>query len=459
MIQLIFFAFVVVASLIALADWRKGLFLMIVAGLLQDPLRKLMPGVPGYMVLAFVPIWLAICATVLFSGLRAWARFITAQPQVANAIRFVGFSLGLALLVLLINYGLGALPVGVIGLIGYLFPILAVAVGYFFVRIPGDLIRLMKFYSLVAAILLAGGMFEYWDVFPDWPAVGTDALGTIWFRQYPGHIVYMISGFFRSPDLMGWHAALLVMFSVLMSFRAKTPLEKFAWLVLTLWGATNLLISGRNKMIFMPAVFLAVVGLLNLYKGGAGKVMQLAMVGLFSIGLVLAVSSRLGLDDEFLLYTQKGSSEATARIRMGGIRAVWSTYNQSGFFGEGLGSASTGARYGGRSQINTWQESGPSKIMVELGVIGFLSVIAFVIALLHSFWGTLRRTPVIVPDLQLYIGLLGITAANAASFVVSHQAFGDPFLVTLTGLILGISLSASRWIAVPGEKRRLLDGC
>ena len=48
-------------------------------------------------------------------------------------------------------------------------------------------------------------------------------------------------------------------------------------------------------------------------------------------------------------------------------------------------------------------------------------------------------------DSLLFIGFVGIVAANAASFLVSHQAYGDPFLVTLAGFILGITLSAPRW--------------
>jgi hypothetical protein len=236
------------------------------------------------------------------------------------------------------------------------------------------------------------------------------------------------------------------MFSIIMSFRAKSTTERLIWLALIVWGATNLLISGRNKMIFMPAVFISVAGLLHLYKGSVGRAMRIVMVALVSIGLLLAVNSQLNLDNEFLLYTKKGPSDATSRLAEGGVRSVWVTYQQSGFFGEGLGTASTGARYGGKGAIKTWQESGPSKIMVELGVTGFLSVIALLLALLRSFWLYLRRTPVNAPELQLYIGFLGIAAANSASFVISHQAFGDPFLVTLTGLFLGITLSANRWI-------------
>ena len=51
------------------------------------------------------------------------------------------------------------------------------------------------------------------------------------------------------------------------------------------------------------------------------------------------------------------------------------------------------------------------------------------------------------PDSLLFVGLLGIMAANAASFFVSHQAFGDPFLVTIAGLLLGLTLSAPRWLS------------
>jgi hypothetical protein len=261
----------------------------------------------------------------------------------------------------------------------------------------------------------------------------------------------MITGFFRSPDLMGWHAALLVMFSIVMSFRAKTPVEKIGWIIFIVWGGINLLISGRNKMIFMPAIFMAVVGLLNLYKGGTGKTMQYALVGLVSMGLLLAVTSRLDVDNEFLLYTQRGASDAPERLAAGGLGSVLTTYRQSGFFGEGLGSASTGARHGGKGAIKTWQESGPSKLMVELGVTGFLASIAFVIALLRSYWMLFRMVPSNAQELQLYIGFLGIAVANSASYAISHQAFGDPFLVTLTGLLLGIALSAHRWILGPDK--------
>jgi hypothetical protein len=164
-----------------------------------------------------------------------------------------------------------------------------------------------------------------------------------------------------------------------------------------------------------------------------------------SVGLFLMLNQQLELDREYFDYVSLGTETATTRVRTHGFEAVVETYRQSGFFGEGLGSASTGARYGGGS-IRTWQESGPSKLMVELGVVGFAAVAYLLFVIFVSLRRCLDILPLSKHDSMLFIGLLGILAANAASFSVSHQAFGDPFLVTLTGLFIGMSLSAPRWV-------------
>ena len=52
---------------LALANWRWGIAAAIVIGLLQDPLRKLVPGSPGYLAMASMPIWLATMASAAFA--------------------------------------------------------------------------------------------------------------------------------------------------------------------------------------------------------------------------------------------------------------------------------------------------------------------------------------------------------------------------------------------------------
>lgn len=449
----LYFALITAATLIALYNWRAGFLLMLVAGGLQDPVRKMMPGTPGWMVLSFIPIWLAVCISLFKTVGWPWEPLFQANARLRAPINLVLWALLLALFVLFAKYGVGVWPVGMIGLIGYAIPLLAIAVGFLYVRERRDLLRFMRFYCLLTSVLLVGGLLEHWNVYPEWGAVGTEALGTQWFRHVPGYIVYLKSGFYRSPDLLGWHAALLVMFSLLLALRARNPLARVTWMGLLAWGAFILLISGRNKMILMPVVFLVVVALAYAYKGNVGRTLWVVSAGAVALALLLIMTQQLKLDEEYLLYTQVGTEAAGERLKSHGIKSVWTTFQQSGFFGEGLGSASTGARYGG-GNMKTWQESGPSKLMVELGVLGLLASLLLAVAMMHTLLRLLRNVPHNAPELLIFIGFLGLLAANGASFTISHQAFGDPFLVSLAGFFVGVAFSAPRWVGTGKTQER-----
>ena len=458
MTQAIFFLYVALASFVALTDWRKGLLLMILAGILQDPVRKLMPGTPGWMVLAFIPIWFAICFKLFFSGNRPVAAFTRMYPSLEPKLKLFLFSLGLAFLVLLLKHGFGSIFVGIIGMITYIFPLLAMIVGFHFVRSRSDLIRLMVFYSVITAPFLVGGVLEYLGLFPDSPLIGTDVLGMEWIRHVPGYIVQLNAGFYRSPDVMGWHAALLVMFSLLMVLSVKNMLAKISWVSIAFWGGVILLISGRNKMIFMPLIFITVYGLAYLYKGRVAKTLS-AVLGLAAlIGFFIVINAQVKLDQEYLRYVGEGTATVSDRVTTSGVASVIGTFKQSGIFGEGLGSASTGARFGGASGIRTWQEGGLPKILVELGVIGLIAFFLFGISILTMLFYLFNAYPVTSPVLPFFIGMMSVLAANGASFIISHQIFGDPFIVTLTGFFLGITLSFGRWRLTPAQGKTAVRG-
>lgn len=453
MTQAIFFLFILIASFLALTDWRRGILLMLLAGILQDPVRKLMPGAPGFMVLAFIPIWFALCMNLFFAGNRPISVFNKFYPKLESKLGYFLLSLLLALFVLIMKHGIGNISVGAIGLISYIFPLLAMIVGFHFVRTRSDLIRLMMVFSIVTGPFLIGGLFEYLGWFPDSPLIGTEILGMKWIRHVPGYIVQLNAGFYRSPDVMGWHAALLVMFSLLMAFGSKNRLARFSWVGIAFWGGFILLISGRNKMIFMPLIFISVFGMAYLYKGGVAKTLSVVLAVIMLAGFTYALSSQVKLDQEYLSYVGEGTTTATSRVKAHGLDSVIMTLRQSGFLGEGLGSASTGARYGGSGGIRTWQEGGLPKILVELGVIGLSAFILVGISIVLMLFKLFSSVSLTSPVFPYFVGMLGILAANGASFIVSHQIFGDPFIVTLTGLFLGIALSFARW-QVPGPRDR-----
>jgi hypothetical protein len=144
-------------------------------------------------------------------------------------------------------------------------------------------------------------------------------------------------------------------------------------------------------------------------------------------------------------YVVVGSETAAERLNMSVVDTIISTVRQSGFFGEGLGTASLGARFGGALGIETWQESGPGRLIVELGVLGFIAALAFVGSVGWTLFQMLKAMPRNSEYLPYYAGLIGLLAANGASFTISHQLFGDPFIIILTGFFVGITLSVPLW--------------
>ena len=100
--------------------------------------------------------------------------------------------------------------------------------------------------------------------------------------------------------------------------------------------------------------------------------------------------------------------------------------------------------------------------MVELGVLGFFAFMLMATSLLYSV------VRMIVKSLDprqkyfpLYVGIASIFIANAGSFVVSHQVYGDPFIIIWLSFLLGILLASARTVSaeaytkthrVPGDR-------
>jgi len=131
MITQLFILYIVVATLVAFTNWRRGLFLMLIAGVLQDPRRKLMPGAPATMVLSFAPIWITACMNLFASNPSIWKRFRQMYPRIAARTMLFMVALLLATVVLF-KHGSGVWIIGVIGLLGYALPITAMLVGFMF---------------------------------------------------------------------------------------------------------------------------------------------------------------------------------------------------------------------------------------------------------------------------------------------------------------------------------------
>lgn len=425
---------------VALQDWRRGVFAAIAVGLVQDPLRKMMPGTPGIFAMASVPVWLTVIGNALLTRALRPGAFLARFPRMGRAIGLFAAYLALPAAISA-SYGRNSWQITMLGAVFYGSALLAMGCGWRLGFDTRQVNRLLAFYAVFASVLLLGGILEYlgWNV--TYAAIGTEALGHVWVTYRTGAAVHMISGFFRGPDVMGWHAALVFMVGAVMAVRARGAM-RIAWIAAAAWGALGVWLCGRRKMVAMLPVFFGVFLALLARRG---DVRRWALTGgtlLLAFGLGWYVVTSTVYSEAVEQFYVTAFTEAEEQIRRHAVDSLWVTVQQAGFLGYGLGMGQQGVHHINAEMPRIWQESGPSKLFAELGVPGAL---LFLFVLLQTGLTAIhvvlrvRRAEVFL----LGAGLLGILAANLLSALVSAQIFGDPLVAILLALLAGILLAGA----------------
>ena len=443
MIFFAYLAFIAFSTLVALNDRKRGLLLFFAIGLTQDPVRKLIPGAPGYFTLCAVPVFFAMIVELAKTHGGFLRDFGCWHPKLASTLFlfFVSLLPGAALSA---TYGPGSWLFTVVGLLSYGTIILGILLGFFLPEREGDLERFLTVYCALAAPMLGGAFLEYFGVFPNWKVLGTSVLGHEWVRHIPSVVIKMVAGFFRSPDIMGWHAAMVLMLSSLFALRSRSWI-RLCWIAVACWAFLCMVLCGRRKMMYMLPFFASIFlwALLFLSRGSRRTV---------SVGILVAILlvSLTGYqvfapDSAFLKYYTYETGEILARVEQHGLKAVAGTFTQSGLLGEGLGFASTGSHHIHAPRPRVWQEGGLSRIAVELGLPGLMCFLFFGWRLVVcGLKIVVRRFSRQAPVFQTAAALFAILVANAASFVVSGQHFGDPFISSFIAVLVGLFLSTIR---------------
>ena len=435
---------------VAVYRWRWGVFAAIAVGLLQDPLRKMVPGVPGYLAMATFPVWVTTLGAALFSGEVSLRPFLGTFPRLARWVVIFGLYL-LIPAVLSGTYGTNSWQITLLGAAVYLTAFLSIVAGWRFPRQERMVIWFLMFYALAGSAALIGGPLDYFGVANDFKAVGTEAMGSVWMTARTGEIVYMYAGFFRGPDVMGWHAALVTMIASLMASRSRGWVRGL-WLALSVWGILNIWICGRRKMIAMLPVFWGMFLLLTTRFRTVRRAVPLAGGLLLVLGLgwfgVARTYKATAVDAFYMTVFDQLSSS----VQKHGVEDVIGTVEQAGFWGYGLGMGQQGVHHLPAERPRLWQESGPSKMVAELGVPGtllLLTVGGILLLTAYHVVGRNRNSPLF----YCYAGLFSILVANILSAVVSGQIFGDPFIILFLSILVGILLSGAR--TVPPEREDL----
>ncbi|GAB5442262.1 MAG: hypothetical protein Fues2KO_26110 [Fuerstiella sp.] len=439
-LELIWYCIAIAGCVFALADWRKAIYVGIVIDALRDPVRKLIPEQPILITLSGVGIWLVIVVMVLVSRRDQLKILYANYPKLRSAVHLMLIALVPAAAISTISYGRGWL-MALIGGASYVIPMMGVLTGFAALRTERDIARIMYAYVVVNVVMLIGVPLEYLEV----PIAGLGGIEYDWIRYHDDQVVDLMCGWYRSPDIMGLHAAHVIMFSLILAIRPKGE-GKGLWLMPVLWAAFCLLVSGRRKMVGIPMVFVAVFLILGLtYR--VAKISRLTGVVVISMLIGGAAAIFFWSPDESAEYTDFATSlftEGWERSNEVIVGSTLGTLQQAGIIGGGLGTATQGRHYAGvqtERHLRGWQEDGVSRLFLEFGVPGVCLLVISVFLLLSAFLKSLRSLPRSSNEILMQLGLVSVIAGDAASFAISHQQFsGDPVSALLVTLMVGMVL-------------------
>lgn len=446
--------FGIIASLMAFVDLRIAFFLALTAGFLQDPIRKVLPGEPVY----FSAIVVAIVASAIigaylrkssrgFADIPGWNRFVGAPFWVFIGIVFVQSAATMIYT--------GSAAIAVIGIIAYLFPVLSMLLAYGFASSLREIMLFVKLYLAFSLLMLSGVYLSQLGI--EWSALRTVGEELIIYPE-AGGFVALPAGFFRAPEIAGWHAAAAVCLMVVMVVSARTRGTYWfaAMLVPFFLGAVAL--AGRRKFFGEILVFVVIYAAVLIYfRRGSARLHATAIIMAILLG-VGSIASGWFSDSptERLRRSEiagaQVAEEGVLRIYRNSIDAFQYVVDVNGVFGSGAGTGSQGAQHfgGGEEIVGLAAEGGLAKVLAELGVPGLLILVILLAALARYVWlvlGVLARE-----DLQLFrvaAGLVAFLGANMVVFVSAHQAYGDPFVLLILGWLFGFVVAA-----VPISRRR-----
>lgn len=446
------------AALLAFTNWRWGLSLFLVAGVLQDPARKLVPGQPVYFVLlagaVFGAAWLGAGLSRVRLGpsaMEGWRRHMGTP-----------FALFVALVLLQAFHSyarFGSVQMTGIGLMVWLAPVFAVVLAYQFAVRRGlpALRRWMKLYVVLALLALSGVYLQYEGV--EWPVLGEVGKGLTIYDV--GTVLKAYSGFFRSSEIAAWHTATAAaLLFILFTGRRLNFLRVLSALALIGVLVALGILTGRRKMLVEVVIFLSLYFFLVAWfqRGAHRLAVGLAVVGLAGwlavVGFVDpdpgerldTANYQLAPGERYKGYAVRGSTvfqDAPERFSQLGVRPIAFIVERAGWMGAGVGSASQGVASDEAAALNRGAaEGGLGKITLELGVPGLLLVLWLFWALARYVRASLAVTVQISrPHARVAFALVALLAAKVASFSVAAQAYSDIFILLLLGSFTGFVLA------------------
>ncbi len=448
--------FGVLAAVLLEGDWRSGLLVTLIIGFVQDPLRKITPDQPSYMV-GLVLIGFALCGVVLLERTGRFnlrAMFWTV-PRFDEWVTIYFALIGLQTLNSFARFS--DIRLTTIGAAFYLAPAFGLWVGFQVGCNLAFLKRVLTLYLIGSAVMGISVYLSFQGVdHPTLKEVGEGLLIT--FRV--GFSAQGASGFWRTSEIASWQLSAAACIAASMGIASQKPTIQFGLLLMAVGFAFLTILTGRRKAQVLILAFLAVYLLLFSRRASPASKERVitSVLGVAGIAYPLyafLLSENLGENfGEFTGRTQTIQEDLVERFSSQGIGAAMRAIEVSDGIGMGVGAgASTGGliRNAARNAIESVgyvSEGGGGRLILELGVPGIviLGVILLLLALvlLRNF-RLLRYLP--QSTSALLMGLMAFALANVPAFFSAAQLYGDPFVLILMSISLGSFLAIPTLLA------------
>lgn len=425
-------------------NWRMGIIGVLLVGVLQDPFRKLTPGVPSYYLL-----WAAVIFGIIVLGalprmrLRVLPTLSLFNPGLRTAWEIFIAVILLQAFHALVRWGSPLLPV--LGLMFYLSPIVALVVGFSFAPNERWLRRFLFGYVAVVVpaaltVYLSVDYSDQWDILKD---IGI-FVGKEMKIYDVGTVLASHPGIFRVGEIAGWHAGTAAMFLFILYSRDTSAFKKAVMVLLVIALVGAILLTGRRKMLAALTIFVfAQAVILAYFHRGAWR--QTVLLVALGLGGTVTIGA-LDPTSQESLYVERGSSVygATEGRLATTIQLLQSALSRSSGIGLGAGTSAQGAQHVGGQlrEAGAAGEAGISKILLELGLPGLFAMLLLIYRLATTHFRAMRILAVMDDRLLYYAAsFAAFFVANAATFFVASQVYGDVFVLIVLGISAGMMFS------------------
>lgn len=447
-ISIVLFSLFVVASEYS---WKGVLFLTIVVGFIQDPIRKFSETDSSYFSLLSLTCFL-VAFFLLKNKHSLWyiPYICWTNQKIASLLPIYFYLIFLQFLNSFARFQ--DITLSIAGLLFYILPLTALWVGFHIGSDP-KLVRTFMISYLIACTICAI------SIIASLSGLNSDLLKEVG----PGLEITGLgregqSGLWRTTEIAGWHLAAGACFSFILGITEKKDSQQYFYFFLSISLTVLSTTTGRRKALGLVILFVSLYLLYYSFNVNGSRISRiftaLALVGSVSFAsyeLLLSPTDQQILDPYLGRSSTLTIEETQERFGGQGIGAFLRGLEIAGPFGYGVGAgANTGAtgigqtREGIRS-LGYVVEGGGGRIVAELGAIGIaiIGYLLYNLGVLYTRNIKIANSYLPVNTLLTMTGLLIFAFANVVNFFSASQVYNDSFILILIGI------SSGTFLAVP----------